>query len=184
MINLIKKLFREPNQGKVSEKAMLSRAVLTVAVAVFCFFSMALTAFARFTANDISIPKNTVVTATYKLNIQVTCNGGEVTVTNGKFTAAAGEEYEITMQYVPGSARTGYCIVKVGSTEYNTTQIGADSTATDGRRDSLTFKIVGGSTAKSVQMTPNWGTSTKHAEFVETGVNGTYYITEGESISA
>lgn len=184
MTNPIKKPFRQPNQDKVGEKEMLSRTVLTVTVAILCFFAMALTAFARFTANDIVIPTNAVVTATYNLNIQVTCDGAAVTVTNGKFTASAGKEYEVTMQYVPGSARTGYCVVKVGSTTYNTAQIGVDTTAVGGRRDTLTFKIAVGSAAKTVQMTPNWSTSTRHAEFVETGVNGAYYITEGESISA
>ncbi len=184
MINFTNKLFREPNKGKISEKTMLSHAVLTVAVAFLCFFAMAFTAFARFTANDIVIPTNSVFTATYNLNIQVTCDGAAVAVTNGEFTAAAGKEYEINMQYVSGSARTGYCIVMVGSTTYNTAQIGVDTTAIGGRRDSLTFKIVGGSAGKKVKMTPNWSTSARHAEFVETAVNGTYYITEGESISA
>ncbi len=52
-------------------------------------------------------------TAAYKLNIQVTCNGAAVTVTNGTFTVAAGKEYEIAMQYVSGPARTGYLLIVV-----------------------------------------------------------------------
>lgn len=184
MINFSKKRFREPNQKKGPLKNMCPHALLIIVLAALCFFAMPVTTFARFTANDVVVPSNTVTAATYSLDIKVTCDGASVTVTNGSFSAAAGKEYEVTMQYVTGSARTGYCSVKVGSTTYTTAQIGVDNTVAGGRRDTLIFKIVGGSAAKTVQMTPNWGTSSRHSEFVETGVDGTYYITEGESISA
>jgi hypothetical protein len=180
----MKKISTESKEGKVSHMSLLFRAFFIVVLALICIFAMPLSAFARFTANVILVPDNFVTSPTYNLNIQVTCDGAAVAVTNGEFTAAAGKEYEINMQYVSGSARTGYCIVMVGSTTYNTAQIGVDTTAIGGRRDSLTFKIVGGSAGKKVKMTPNWSTSARHAEFVETAVNGTYYITEGESISA
>lgn len=183
MSNHIRNRVSESNKCTVSEKTMLFRTVFTITVAILCFLAMGLTAFARFTA-DIVISSNTISTAKYTLNIKVTCDGADVTVTSGKFSAASGKEYEITMEYISGSARTGYCAVTVGSTKYATAQIGADSTVTGGRRDSITFKIVGGSTTKTVTMTPNWGTSTHHAEFVETGVDGVYYITPNETISA
>jgi hypothetical protein len=174
----MKKISTESKEGKVSHMSLLFRAFFIVVLALICIFAMPLSAFARFTANVILVPDNFVTSPTYNLNIQVTCDGAAVTVTNGKFTAAAGKEYEITMQYVPGSAKTGYCAVNVGSTSYTTTQIGADTTT------ALTFKIIGGSSSKTVQMTPKWSTSARHAEFLESGVNGAYYITEGESISA
>ena len=167
MRNKFNELFYIPRHGKMHEKTFFARIAVSVCIIVIFLSAMGFTAYAWFSA-DVTSSLNKIATASYNLDIVVKTENEEVTINNNSFTAAAGESYEVTLRYKTGAtAQTGFCIVKIGETEYHTKQISAQDnaeTAEDERE--FTFYITANEEAL-VTFTPCWGTSSKYANAAE-----------------
>ena len=184
METLYKEFFYIPKQGKIREKVMLSRLVMTIGIVVVCLFAMSITAYGYFSAPPVATPgSNFIGSARYELNIQVMDGSAPVTLTENKFMAEAGKVYTVSLEYVEGSAKTGFCGVKLGPMVYHTEQLGIDVDAENERRFNTSFSIaLEGSGEILVELIPHWGTSSHYDEYAEEEEKQEFYLTKNDEI--
>ena len=169
MESIYKEYFHVPENGKCSEKVIVTRVFTSVLVILACLFAMSLTAYAYFTVPDAPAPAgNFIGSAKYELDIQVTSGGTPILLTEeNTFMADAGKEYVVTLKYVDGSATTGFCGIKIDRRIYHTEQIGADLEAEDEFRSETKFTIaIEGTGSILVELIPHWGTSSFYDTYV------------------
>lgn len=174
MRKLYKEFFFIPKRedGKMREKALMSRVAVSVYVIVMCLSAMCLTAYAWFTGS-ITSPTNTLSSAHYALD--VTVDGREITTLEN--TTSDDEIYEVKIKKNGEStATTGYCVITSvngeNTVEYHTAQIGKDKNVSNtGERGELTLYIKL-SPGTKVTFGAHWGTSKYY------GTTDPLYVTE------
>lgn len=184
----MRKLYREffyiPKHGKIREKVMLMRVVMTVAITIFCLAAMGITAYAYFSYN-VTSASNVIKAATFEtnVNIQITDENGEaveVITSNYKShvaTLKANTTYFVTLKPTDKStAKTGFVIVTADGCDksYHTQQLGVDGDIT---RPQITFTLVLGADTK-VMFLAHWGTSSYYGY----NSDSEQYIKQGETI--
>ena len=164
MRKLYNEFFYIPKHGKVREKVMLTRVVMTVTIVIMCLAAMSLTAYAYFSYN-ITSASNTIQAANFEANVLITItssNNDPVAVTkDGKVQTATLDAGEYTVLLTKGAstANTGFCIITINDTDYFTQQIGNDveRNLTDGSASvEFTVKV---SSATKIEIISHWGTS-------------------------
>ena len=109
-------------QGKVSEKNLLTRGLVTLTVVILCLAAMTLTAFAYYSL-DIVSGSNKIKAAVFDVNVTIQGDQGEVTVTPGpnktyKAVLPAGT-YSIEVAHsIQRTANTGFVTMEVADGMY------------------------------------------------------------------
>lgn len=165
-------LFYIPKHAKISDKAMLIRAAVTVVIMVVCLAAMSITAYAYFSCS-VTSGSNIIKSANFDATISAVDENNvplEVTADGNirKITLEPGT-YTVTVSKTDSStAQTGFCIVTIGSTEYHTQQLG-----------SVSFTITV-ATETEVSFLCHWGTSSCYGyDNLDSNPN---YITSDKSI--
>lgn len=180
MRKLYEELFYVPKHGKVREKVMLTRVVVTVLVMIFCLSAMSFSAYAYFSYSVIS-KIGVVKGATFETAVSIQADGTPVEVVDSgdkSQTAVLEEGTTYTVTITPterSTAGTGYVIITTNNSEkrYHTQQIAKDGT--------VTFYIQPTATA-AVTFEANWGTSTYYAAYIKSGDTEEMYVTAGETL--
>ncbi len=191
----MRKLFNEffyiPKHGKIREKVMLTRVVMTITIMVLCLAAMSITAYAYFSYN-VTSGSNIIKAASFytDVTVQITAEDGTAVDTIKTNTSdhkahgaslEANKTYTITVKHNERStAQTGFVIITADKcgTKYHTQQLGRDG---DGNTDTITFKLTPGANT-IVTFQSHWGTSSFYADFMEIGENDEQYILDGEKI--
>lgn len=183
MRKLYDEFFGIPENGKIREKVMIARVVLTVAIMVGCLVAMSMTAYAYF-SHEVTTSNNIIKGAEFSIQLEIdgkTAEDGAYNVINSKtFEASfvAGKEYTVKVTH-SGDATTGFCTVyaeKCINGIYHTQQVFKEN-----GKNVITFTL---QTTKDtdVTFTAHWGTSSKYTEFGSQGANGVLYIENGEDV--
>ena len=181
--------FHISEDGKVREKALLSRAALTITTVVLCLVVLTFTAYAYFSCS-VTSGSLTVRTASFDTQVTIQSADGTVSITtedNMIHTARleAGKDYVVTLTPATGStARTGYVVITAtGCNEtYHTQQLGTDNSVTTGNTPAITFQLKV-TAATELQLEAHWGTSSYYNDFVEHGDQEPLYITQNETLT-
>jgi LysM repeat protein len=183
--SLYREFFHIPKDGKIQDKVMLTRVVMTAAIMVVCLIAMSFTAYAYFTAPEVVAPNNQMMAARFQPEMLVTSDDSPVELAEGNiFLAEAGKEYVVSLRYVEGSAETGFCGIKIDHMIYHTEQIGADKEAKNGFRGDTKFSIaIQGTGSIEIQLIPHWGTSSHYDLYSENGEENEFYVIKGEVIT-
>ena len=194
---MVKKLFEEffavPENGKVKEKVIQVRLIMTIAVVVFCLLMMSFTAYAYFTCN-VSSGSNYIKTARFETKVLVQVEDAEGNVledirpitSNYKVFKLSdlrpGEWYTVTVTPTERStAKTGFVIVTAIGCEktYHTQQLGVDANVDGGFTPELRFQVMI-TEATDVVFEARWGTSSYYPDFQDK--DGEEYIRNGEAV--
>ena len=184
MGKLFHEYFHIPENGKIRDKVIIGRLVVTVVATLVCLIVMGLSAYAYFT-HDVISANNVIKAAHFETNvkIQITDENGEaiqVITSNYKSHLAelkANTKYFITLKPTERStAKTGFVIVSAegNSTAYHTQQLGVDGETT---REQITFCLILGADTK-VTFLAHWGTSSCYGY----NSDSEQYITQGETV--
>lgn len=132
---------------KTSVKKLRKMLVaLTVTVALLVGFSI--TAGAWFQASILN-KENTISAANYNVTVSVTSDQGTILPgTDGSYTLSANQTYTVTLT-AGGTASTGYCLVKLGDTEYHTAPLEPNN--------NMHFIITPSAAETTCTITPMWG---------------------------
>ena len=169
---LYNKYFRIPQNGKISEKVMIRRVVMTAISMILCLTAMSFMAYAYFSHSITSGP-HVIKTADFHVTVVVTPMNDETSdemFRESPVAAVAGDDgsyllpsgqYLVSLTKV-GTATTGFCVVDVKVEEdviqYHTQQLGVD-----GELERLTLEFTLDlsqmSDMTTVRFTPCWGTS-------------------------
>ena len=172
MRRLYNEYFKISEDGKIREKVMVARVVMTVVVMVICLTAMSLTAYAYF-SHDVITSNNVIKAAQF--SIEITSDDVTIDVINSKtFTASleSNKTYKFTV-VGKGDASTGFCTVSAKDSVdgiYHTQQIFQKS---DKTYEEITFSIKP-SKDTVVTFTAHWGTSSKYPQFHTTGSSDLY----------
>ena len=181
------RFYKISDNENISDRVMIFRIILSVAVILLCLFGMTFIACAYY-EYDLSIRIDHIQSAVFKVGVTAKETGTDRTVDIRKqgisyvLSAEGGKEYSVTISKAEDStATTGFCIVGYGKNDgrkvYHTLQIGRDGEIT---RDSVTFKINFSQTTE-VDILPWWGTSSMYDGYVShTDVSN--YIVEGTTL--
>ncbi len=184
MKKLFSELFYVPKHGRVSDKAMLARVVLTSVIMIVCLVAMSTSAYAFFSC-DITSGSNHIEAADFSLNITITTDGDSVEVvkTNSQTHTAmlkAGESYTVNLSRV-GTAQTGFCVISAANAveplPYHTRQLEADGSDSNSGSDTLSFCLQV-TVDTTVSFTAHWGTSSHYPDFANGSDEDELYITE------
>ena len=193
MRKLYRELFYVPKHGKVNDKVMLGRIVITITIIVTCLVAMSFTAYAYFSYNVTSV-SNTIKAAEFYTDVTVhiaEMDGTEIedsnitliTSDNKNFKIeglAVGKWYSITI--VPSTintAQTGFIVVSADNckTTYHTQQLGVDEKVQGGKTAKICFQLKLTDTA-NVFLKSHWGTSSFYSDFE----NNEQYIIQDEEV--
>ena len=187
MKKLYEEYFKVSEDGKVREKVMITRVVVTVTVMVICLIAMGVSAYAYF-SSDILSASNVIKAANYEIDITVQStidNSTQILVEKlDKRTYMATldpGEYLVTVTK-GGTAKTGFCVVTAAGClpeTYHTQQIGVDVYTGTNESISFTVKV---SAQTQVEFYAHWGTSSYYAQFIEKGEDGILYIVDQEEV--
>ncbi len=171
----MKKLFSEwfyvPKHGRVSDKAMLARVVLTSVIMIVCLVAMSTSAYAFFSC-DITSGSNHIEAADFSLNISIIGDSGsdEVVKTNVQTyttTLKADVTYTVNISRA-GTAQTGFCIISAANAveplPYHTCQLGVDDSDSNGGSDAFLFHL-SVTEDTTVSFSAHWGTSSHYPDF-------------------
>ncbi len=178
---------RPPVQNKITDKAMLCRAVSTVCIIITCLIAMSVSAYAFF-SYSVTSEQNKIKGANFETEVSITIteNGTETTVavekkSNASYTAdlKAGKIYTVILDETETStAGTGFCaLTAVGCPDaFHSQQIGADANAENEYTDKVKFqlKVTADTT---VTFSSHLGTSVYYSDYVNNGNGGRLYVT-------
>ena len=181
MKKLYQTFFYVPKYGKVQDRVMTARAVVSLSVILLCLASMAVTAYAWFSYN-ISSATNRLTAARFGTELGVTRSDGAETVVSPRsdgsrlLKLSGGQTYEVTITLSQDStANTGFCILTVeGGDTWHTWQLGMDG---DVQRNHLTFWLQP-SEDMDIIIRDCWGTSSSYGD-----PNATNRIGEGQTLT-
>ncbi len=197
MRKLSKEFFFIPKHGKICEKVMLMRVVMTVAITIFCLAAMGITAYAYFSYN-VTSGSNIIKAANFetKVQVQITDADGKA-VDNSQITPITsnyknfiikglevGKWYKFTItKSVRNTAQTGFIIVSAEGcpVTYHTQQLGVDKNAPGEYTEEITFKLMI-TEATDVILESHWGTSSCYSKYKIESVDDERYITLNEEI--
>lgn len=156
--------FHIPKNGKISEKVMFMRVVITAILMIICLAAMSLTAYAYFSHN-VSSGSNIIKAAEFDVTVAVTVTKDETSEKveardDGSYLLTSGT-YSVSLTKA-GTATTGFCIVDItvgqNTGKYHTQQLGVDG---EDQRLVLEFTLDLSelSDTATVKFIPHWGTS-------------------------
>ena len=197
----MRKLFNEffyiSKHGKVREKVMLTRLIMTITIVIMCLAAMSITAYAYFSYN-VTSGFNTIKSANFEtqVEVQITDANG-VAVENSQITPITsdykkfrieglevGKYYIVTITHTEQStAKTGFVVVTADKcpNTYHTQQLAKDVNAEGGQTPSISFKLMITDTT-NVHLLAHWGTSSYYDAYKDKGDQEELYITQGEEI--
>ena len=180
MKKLYQIFFYVPKYGKVQDRVMTARAVVSLSVILLCLASMAITAYAWFSYN-VSSSNNRITSARFGTEVAVTRRDGVETVASPRsdgsrlLELSGGQIYEVTVTLSQDStANTGFCILSVeGGDTWHTWQLGMDGNI---QRNHLTFWLQP-SEDMDIIIRDSWGTSSSYGD-----PHATNRIGEGQTL--
>lgn len=197
MRKLYNEFFYIPKHGKIREKVMYTRVVMTVVIMVMCLAAISFTAYAYFSCN-ITSGSNIIKAATYDLDWKITVKASDegeqdqISVFTEQDTVVIKPEklpqnYVVTITLGENcTATTGFCVMQVDyedeatkDVRYHTVQIGEDVNVGENGRQEYTLYIQLNQAA-SITFSRHWGTSSCYPEFQETA-DGAFYLADGET---
>lgn len=179
-------------RGKVREKVMVSRVVITIAVVLICLQAMCFSAYAYFSYN-VTSQTNIIKAADFKTNIKVEIvNDGGLTIeapdpitSNYKSYVIAltpGVEYKITVSpSIDSKEITGFCIItdnleiENSTFRYHTQQMG---NVENQPVESINFNVIANKQINLILFS-HWGTSSFYGFEDE---NSDKYVASGETL--
>ncbi len=185
----MKKFFRDffyvPKHGKISDKAMLFRAGLSLAIIILCLATMSICAYAYFSCNvasGITIIKG--ATFDVKVSVQIQDSTGDFVNVEKIGRAYVAElkgsvDYYITLRHAEQStSKSGFVIITAENSEnrYHSQQLGKKH---DGTTETISFWMKCNNDTK-VNFYPHWGTSSHYGFPVE---NTELYILDEENVT-
>lgn len=180
MKKLYQTFFYVPKYGKVQDRVMTARAVVSLSVILLCLASMAITAYAWFSYN-VSSSNNRITSARFGTELAVTRRDGIETVASPRsdgsrlLELSGGQTYEVIITLSQDStANTGFCILSVeGGDIWHTWQLGMDGNI---QREHLTFWLQP-SEDMDIIIRDCWGTSSSYGD-----PHATNRIGEGQTL--
>ncbi len=194
MRKIYNEFFYIPKHGKIREKVMLTRIVMTITIMVVCLAAMSFTAYAYFSYN-VTSGSNIIKTANFetKVSIKITDENDaavEINPITSNYKTFVTEELEVGKYYTVtieptdnSTAKTGFVVVTADgcNNTYHTQQIGVDENVKGGKTPSISFKLMITDKTK-VEFLAHWGTSAYYDTYKNKGVNEELYITQNEGI--
>ncbi len=174
MGKLYREFFYVPKYGKINDKVMTVRVMLSAFVIIACLTALSLSAYAWFSFS-VASGTNTIKTADFDITVSIPSAEPE----EGVYSLANGE-YSVLLTKT-GNAKTGFCIVEIAvgeaKTTFHTQQLGKDEGV---ERGELTFtvQVSGLSEPATVSFTPHWGTSSYYSDN-----ESPLYITDASTVS-
>lgn len=175
-----------PLHGKIKDKVMSARVILTATIIAACLICMSLTAYAYF-SYSVSSGVNTLVSAHFDAGVTVKKDGNEVTLGVGRtpkeLTASSlsAGEYTVEMTH-GGTASTGFCVitVTVGRKEnvYHTHQLWKVEESGHPHSMTVTLTLPEGA---SLSVYSHWGTSSHYALYA-LGESSPFYLHHGAEV--
>ncbi len=128
----------------------LRKTLVALAVTVTLLVGFSITAGAWFQASILN-KENKISAANYNVTVSVTFEGSTVsTDINSSYTLSANQTYTVTLT-AKGTASTGYCLVKLGDTEYHTAPLEPNP------NNNMRFTITPSADETICTITPMWG---------------------------
>lgn len=164
-----------PPDGRVSDKAMLTRVILTVSIIVACLVAMSVTAYAYFSSESVT-NQISLRSAEFKISVQAENTDApsqELTAITSNQQSykieglQPGTTYAIKITLADGNtAQTGFVVLEAEGCEstYCTQQLGVDAGVSGGRTDELSF-TVSVSAETDVMLFAHWGTSSSYDDY-------------------
>lgn len=183
MRELYNRFFYIPKHGKIRENVMLVRIFTTVAVIIGCLIAMSVSAYAYFSYNVIS-GSNMIKGASFEANVSIAITDENhapvILSTDGPVRIADLPAGTYTIELTKGSstAKTGFCIITIGDTDYCTQQIGFD--AVRGLTDARVRFVLRTADPIRVEILSHWGTSSCYG--YEDSGNNPPYIEDNDEI--
>lgn len=159
---LYRRIYHKPKHEKTKKRSdglyhVLAPSVISIFICAVCLCGVS---WAWFTSSQTSNVAN-IQTATYIIDVTAKENeiSAEVTNNSGIYTVELknGKTYEITIT-ANGTAKSGYCTIKLGEQIYHTPQIEKDA--------DFTFKVNAYQNGE-LTITPQWGTCTATENIIE-----------------
>ncbi len=189
----MKRIYEEylyvPEDGKIREKVFVMRIAVAIVCVVCCLSAMGFSAYAFF-ASSITSGSNTIVAATYSVEVDVVPNGGTALVAKEDnpliYENVGAGTYAMSLKAM-GNATTGYCKIEIVGSEKTVTLFTQQMSPEMG----MSFELAINGEA-NITITPQWGTysnrdevvsdkSTQEVQLVEAGKNVTTPSTPGVS---
>lgn len=159
--------FKIENNEKITDKAMLGRVIITVAVILVCVFAMSFTAFAFFTS-DATSSVNPIQAASFEVDTFVDSAPVDLIGT-------LDGEHIITLTVKDTStATTGYCVVTIGNNQYITQQFVRGENGLN--TITITVKL---KNPTDVVIETRWGTSAVYAAVMQNNAPDNYIVDKG-----
>ena len=155
----MKKIYEEylhvPEEGKIKEKVFIMRVVVAIVCIVFCLSAMGFSAYAFF-ASSITSGSNTIVAATYGVEVVIASSGGTALIAKADnpllYEDVATGTYAVSLK-ASGTAKNGYCKIEIVGSEKTVTLFTQQLPPEAGMSFTL---VTNGKT--SITITPQWGT--------------------------
>lgn len=155
----MKKIYEEylhvPKEGKIKEKVFIMRVFVAIVCIIFCLSAMGFSAYAFF-ASSITSGSNTIVAATYGVEVVIASSGGTALTAKADnpllYEDVAAATYAVSLK-ASGTAKNGYCKIEIVGSEKTVTLF----TQQLQPEKSMSFTLVTNGKA-SITITPQWGT--------------------------
>lgn len=155
-------------QEKLTEKAFTQSITISVFGILLCIIALCSVTWAWF-SEGVSSSTNSIQSATCDVSVAVTTEGADVVPVDGKYTFYKDKAYTIKLT-ATGTAKTAYCVLNIGGTNYYTVQIPTDAVTTE---NFITFTLQFTTDTPNVEIYTYWGTSSQsERDFA----NGLHYL--------
>lgn len=176
MKELYEEYFGIPQNGKIREKVMICRTVVTVMIIVLCLIAMSITAYAYF-SYEVTSGSNLIKAANFNATVSV-IGEGEIGIdpsstdgANTTYTFSADGIYTVTIRNENSTSETGFCILSVGKDKYHTQQIRKNNSI------QFTVKVSAG---MEIRFINHWGTSSYYG--YDNAEKNPHYIKSGNEV--
>ena len=152
MKRLFDRLFKIPEDGKMTEKSLTSHLVASVISIIIFVVALASSTFAFF-YESVTSPTNVIRSADFDVNISVKNGDDDLIADSGEYIFEYDTTYRTSITRTENSVATGFCRIEIDfgdetSILLYTNQIG----------DGISFELESVSSASTVKFTPLWGT--------------------------
>lgn len=187
MRKLYYEFFHIPEHGRIRERVMLTRVVLTTIIMLICLATMSVTAYAYFTYS-ITSKTNSIKTANFDVRVEIE----DVSISNDRSSEIQIQGHSKTIKlekgvyriqlHKQGTAKTGFCKINAegGNASFYTQQLGTDINTETGERDPFEFEMVITDDTE-LEILAHWGTAAYYDKETRSQTE-TPYIEDGDSI--
>lgn len=162
------KNFFDRRDEKITDKAFKKSITISVVSILLCIVALCSTTWAWF-SQEVASSHNSIKSANCNVSVSVTSAGAPVDAVDGKYTFVKDAAYEIKMT-ATGTAKTAYCVLNIGGTNYYTVQIPTDAASI---QNSITFTLQFSADTTAVEIFSRWGTSSQEQRHF---ADGLYYL--------